>query len=117
MAQYYKKLERGQIKLAVAPNPVKVVTGDGSVIDWHSHYGWETISKTEYEKLTVNSFIPGIKAKLQDSIDNDPDNFQWNYGDIMNTLPPISIGDEDLQDVIEKMLPKSEFKPTPKKGK
>lgn len=123
MAHYYKKEERGQIKLAVAPNPVnvaRVVTRNGKeeieTVPFHVHHGWTAIFKDEFDKLTIDSFVPGIRAKLQESIDSDPDNFRWNYKDIMDTLPSLVVLEKDLQEVIEKMLPIDSFKPT-KKGK
>lgn len=115
MAQFYKLEKRGKIELAQAPNPVKVITDDGSTVDWHIHYGWTSITKSEYDKIQVNGYAEYIKPKLQESIDNDPDSFRWNYGDIMNTLPPLTIGDEDLQAVIEKMLPMASFNQSEKK--
>lgn len=124
MAQYYKKEERGQIKLAIAPNPVNVVRTvnrggkeELETVPFHVHHGWTPIFQDEFNKLTAESYVPGIKVKLQDSIDSDPDNFKWNYNDILDTLPSVILGDQDLQDIVKKLLPMSEFKPTPKKGK
>ena len=117
--QYWKKEVRGKIELAKSPNKTTYMLADGTEVNQMEHLGFKGISLAEFERLQIEGYSERYKKLLQDSIDSDPVAFNWNYKDIMDTLPPIEIDGKDLQEVIEKVLPFASFKPSEpvKKGK